>query len=78
MQQKKIANIVAWNIWQMDGLTMTVPYSLQSPEYIQMNLFDILGEEAGTFKSTDLEAIPCRIFDWRSNESIEFRSMIKE
>ena len=22
--------------------------------------------------------IPCRIFDWRTNESIEFRSMIQE
>ena len=25
---KKIAIIIAWNIWQMNGLTMTAPYSL--------------------------------------------------
>lgn len=78
IQQKKIANIVAWNIWQMDGITMTVPYSLQDPEYSQMSLFDIWGEEAGEYKREEKEAVPCKIFDWRSNESIEFRSMIKE
>ncbi|MBP3805930.1 MAG: restriction endonuclease subunit M [Oribacterium sp.] len=78
MQQKKIANIVAWNIWQMDGITMTVPYSFRDPEYSQISLFDIFGEESGLYEKEEQEAVPCKIFDWQSNESIEFRSMIKE
>ena len=76
-QQKKIANIVSWNIWQMDGITMTVPYSLQDPEYSQLSIFDFIGGD-DSFRAAEKVAVPCRIFDWRSNESIEFKSMIKE
>ncbi len=78
VQQKKIANIVAWNIWQMDGISMTCPYSFQSPEFTQMSLFEYYGIETSNFTKNEEESIPCRVFDWRSNESIEFRSMIKE
>ena len=76
-EQKKIANIIAWNIWQMDGITMTVPYSFQNPEYSQMTLFDFI-EEKRFLREDEKVAVPCRIFDWRSNKSIEFKSMIKE
>ncbi len=75
LQQKKIANIVAWNIWQMDGITMTVPFSEVKSEYIQLTLFDLFGWGEQQQEDT-LEAIPCRIYDWRSNESIEFKSMM--
>jgi len=27
MQMKKIATIISWNIWQMDGISMTAPFS---------------------------------------------------
>lgn len=40
---KKIANIIAWNIWQMDGRTDCTPYGIPSDNYVQMSLF---GEEA--------------------------------
>lgn len=79
MEMKKIANIAAWNIWQMNGLTMTVPYSTAEPAYKQLSLFDFIDvEDDGDDKEDEVGEIPCRIFDWRSNESIEFRSMIKE
>ena len=77
MQQKKIANIVSWNIWQMDGITMTVPYSEVKSEFNQITLFDLYGW-GNQEQEDNNEAIPCKIFDWRSNESIEFRSMMKE
>ena len=31
-QQKKIAIIISWNIWQMDGLSYTAPYSGSGPD----------------------------------------------
>lgn len=77
---KKVANVIAWNIWQMNGLTMTAPFSLAEPAYKQISIFDFFEIEGnGDVKEeTGSEEIPCKIYDWRSNESIEFRSMIRE
>lgn len=77
IEQKKIANIIAWNIWQMDGVTMTVPYSEQKAGFEQLSLFDLYGWGEEQPKEENTEAIPCRIFDWRSNQSIEFKSLVK-
>lgn len=80
-EQKKIANIVSWNIWQMNGLTMTAPYSTAEPAYKQMSIFDFFGADddgSGVESITTTDEIPCKIFDWRSNESVEFQSMVKE
>ena len=73
---KSIANIISWNIWQMNGLTMTAPYSMAQPAYQQMSLFDFWDIEEE--KEQGMNEIPCRIFDWRSKKSIEFQSMIQE
>ena len=37
---KQIANIIAWNIWQMDGLTDSVPLLTTTQEYFQQDLFE--------------------------------------
>lgn len=68
----EIAKIISWNIWQMDGVTMTAPFSKRQKENTQMCLFDT----DDTFES-DTEAIPCKIYDWRANKSVEFRSMMR-
>ncbi len=71
----KIALIISWNIWQMDGITMTAPYSERPRVNVQMSIFDYFPME-GAEESSDKEPIPCRIYDWRANNSLEFRSMI--
>ena len=70
---RKITNIIVWNLWQMDGITGTVPYGKPKEEFQQMNLFDF----AVGINDTEPEEVDCRIFDWRSNESLAYRS-IKE
>ena len=50
---------------------MTVPYSEAPPLYQQMSVFDFLG----VVETSELVAVPCKIFDWRANTSIEFKSM---
>ena len=70
-ETKKIATIISWNIWQMDGITMTAPFSEAPPLYQQMSFSDVWGD----YKEPELIAVPCRIFDWRSKKSIEFKSM---
>ena len=67
-QKKVIANIISWNIWQMDGMTMTAPYSEGEPLCKQLSLFE----------EVDTRKVPmfCKIFDWESNCSLEFRSLM--
>lgn len=67
----KLANIIVWNIWQMDGIDFSVPFSSREPEFEQIHFSFI---ESETPKS---EPIPCRIYDWRANRSVEFREVMK-
>ena len=71
-QLSTIAKIISWNIWQMDGITMTVPFSERIKNNTQTSLFDF---DDNTSKK---EAIPCKIYDWRANKSLEFKSMVRE
>lgn len=66
---KHLANVIAWNIWQMDGMKDTVPLGKPYEEHHQINIFELLG-------MTDIEdtneAVPCRIKNWRANESLRY------
>ena len=70
---KKITNVITWNLWQMDGITGTIPFGKPKEKYPQMTFFDF---EQG-INDTENEEVDCRIFDWRSKKSITYRS-IKE
>ena len=65
---EKIANIISWNLWQMDGLTDTVPFGAPVGEPDQMSFLEESEEE-------DTEPVACRIFDWKANKSQTFASM---
>lgn len=75
---KIITNIIVWNIWQMNGLTMTAPFSLAQPAYQQISLFDFFDTKDENITELESDEIPCRIYDWRANKSLEFRSMMQE
>lgn len=63
-----IAKIISWNIWQMDGITMTAPYSERNCINKQLSFFDLAGNK---------EPIPCIIYDWKAKNSLEFKSLLK-
>ena len=73
---EKMANIITWNIWQMDGLTGTIPYCKGEEEYRQMDIFEMLDKNEDVNKK-ETECQPnCRIFDWRGkNGSLEYISL---
>ena len=89
---KTVANIIAWNIWQMDGLKCVVPYSCHEVKVqdYQMTLFDFLEEGKEKEKVTPCpgceknniflhNGIYCRICDWTNlNKSIPFIDVFKE
>ncbi|MBP3678484.1 MAG: restriction endonuclease subunit M [Agathobacter sp.] len=68
---RKIVNIICWNIWQMDGITGTVPYGTPKEDFTQISFFDFI-EGITPEEEEDLD---CRIYDWKANRSILYRSL---
>lgn len=64
-----IAKIISWNLWQMDALTMTIPYQTVNEQYKQMSFFE---EEFVSIKVSY-----CKIKNWRSNEIIDFIQLLE-
>jgi hypothetical protein len=85
---REVANIIAWNIWQMDGLKCVVPYSCHDEEVEDRQL-----SFTDWNKPTERKPCPgcargdihlhngiyCRIFDWTNKcKSIPFISLFKK
>lgn len=76
-----IAKIVAWNIWQMDGIKFVVPNSCHLEEEMQISFSNenVMHECPGCAKGDHSQhnGIYCRTYDWPSNRSVEFYSFVK-
>lgn len=66
---RKAANIISWNIWQMDGLKGTVPFGSLQEAYTQLSFLDMLGLESSTNENT---RPACRIYDWRGQGKLTY------
>ncbi|MCI5861693.1 MAG: Eco57I restriction-modification methylase domain-containing protein [Bifidobacterium boum] len=64
---RKIANIIVWNVWQMDGLTYRIPFDTTSDA--PMDLFESAGLEDSQEVPAARRISRCRIYDWSSNRS---------
>ena len=55
-----IANIISWNLWQMDGLHLSVPGGKPQPEAEQLDLFSMFG-------AAELQppTVSCKVKNWR-------------
>ena len=71
---KKLTNIIVWNLWQMDGITGTVPYGRPKSAIQQQSLF--FDYEQG-INDTEPETLDCKIHDWRGQRTITYKH-IKE
>lgn len=81
------AKVIAWNIWQMDGLKFVIPNSCCTKEIIEEDLFEShviskpcegckLGYgEKSYFKHN---GIYCKIRDWKENKTLRFVDIMKE
>ena len=65
----KIATIISWNLWQMDGMTLAIPLSDAQDINTQISLFDFSDDKVGRTL--------CRINDWRSKKIVEFASIVE-
>lgn len=67
-EYKKAVDIIVWNIWQMDGLTGTVPFQAEGDGRTNPSASDNVGMGKRT-------PAACRIFDWIRGCSEEFRTL---
>lgn len=77
----EIAEIIAWNIWQMDALKLVVPFSChnESASKAPSELFPHTAFPLKSLCKNDLNlhnGIYCKIKDWESNETLEFRQLL--
>ena len=67
-----IAEIISWNLWQMDGLTGYPPYSDVNRLTAQLTIFDFLDSKPSQ------KVFPCRIKDWRAKKIVVFNDLISK
>lgn len=69
---RKLTNKVAWNLWQMDGLSGRIPYCAEDPE----------GADLFFFGDIDIRPLlsvgqpVCRVYSWRSDcQSVSYEDV---
>ena len=79
---KEFAEIISWNIRQMDGLKCVIPNSCIPINKGQLELFSLVDntEECPGCKKNDIHnhtGVYCKIMDWDINKPIKFVSLLK-
>ena len=76
VELRKVANIISWNIWQMDALTYAPPLCdvQEDNEQLSFSSFFEVNEE----QEHHNKASKCKIRDWRSRVTIEYYSLVGE
>lgn len=77
------AEIISWNIWQMDGLKYVIPNSCKPVPKLQMSIFEDEEEceECPGCANNDNSkhtGTYCVIKDWEKGRNVKFVSLIKE
>ena len=77
----EIAEILSWNIWQMDGLKFVIPNSCHNSKIIEYTLFgEIEHEEAceGCKKNSRNKhnGVYCYVMDWEKNRKVKFVNLV--
>ena len=78
-----IANIISWNIFQMDGLKGVIPDSCKNETIINYTLFgeEIISKECEGCKNNKINKHNGKyvyIMDWNNNKKVKFISVMKD
>jgi hypothetical protein len=78
---KEIANIISWNIWQMDGINFIIPYSCKNDTLIEYTIFgeeEHINECIGCRKNNihKHNGIYCKIMNWKTNRTNKFINLV--
>lgn len=74
---EKIAEIISWNLWQMDGLTNMIPFIDKNAKDLffqrDFNFFGVVDQP-----KENIENVYCKIKDWKEKKELEYRTLIKK
>lgn len=70
---KEIATIISWNVWQMDGMTFTVPFQGIYQQYHQIMIDELL-----EISDANDKKCYCKIKDWRSKKTEFYYALIQK
>lgn len=80
---KEIAEIISWNIWQMDGLKFVIPRSCKNEIIKEYTLFGDIetktecnGCKTNNYK--DHNGIYCKIMNWEKNKTVKFCTLVNK
>lgn len=81
-QLLEIAEIISWNIWQMDGLKLVVPNSCINETEVQLSMLDakptgIVCEGCAKNRPYKHNGIYCKIKNWETGRKCKFISLLK-
>lgn len=69
-QIKKIANIISWNLWQMDGLKGTVPNGAPNNVNEQLRF-----EEFTNTNNVEIKNYECKLYNWRADRLLYYSDL---
>lgn len=80
-QLLEIAEIISWNIWQMDGLKFVVPNSCINETQVQLSMLDakptgIVCEGCAKNRPHKHNGIYCKIKNWKTKRAVKFISFL--
>lgn len=71
-EYSEFAEIISWNLWQMDGLNGRVPFG---EEAIQFDLNDLLFGDSPLHEETVSKRGSAFVRDWRENVSVKYNEL---
>ncbi|MCI8670536.1 MAG: restriction endonuclease subunit M [Bacilli bacterium] len=80
---KEIAQIISWNIWQMDGLKFVIPNSCKNEIIKEFTLFGDVETKiecsgCKTRNHKNHNGIYCKIMNWEKNKIVKFYTLINK
>lgn len=81
-QLTEIAEIISWNIWQMDGLKFVIPNSCINETQVQLSMLEakptgIVCEGCAKNRPHKHNGIYCKIKNWQTGRKCKFISLLK-
>ncbi len=76
---KRVALVISWNLWQMDGFNYAIPFCETGEEPHQITLAEYYSElgifDYSILSDTKGQAL-CKIRDWRMKETVLYKSIV--
>lgn len=83
-QTRKIAEIISWNLWQMDGLKGVIPGTCHEKITQEVSLFGDVDETVEKCKGCETNdiykhnGVYCKIKDWKARRTIRFVDLLNK